>query len=164
MEFMYKITLSLFTILLFSCCLHTQTNQDYKFEEFSKEILQKQDYNFKTYSKYIKFYNEVSKTNDKFFDDYFKKIKFMSINSVNTKLTGHKIEIIDISANDTLINKYLNLKNRKIDSLKIFLVMADKQFVTAIITNKEGYIISFFSKISKKDNRHTPWFLDEKLE
>lgn len=149
--------------MLCSCCLHTQIKQNYKFEEFSKEILQKSDYNFRTYSKYIKFYNEVSETNHREFDEYFKKIKFMSINSVNTKLVGQKIEIINISANSTLINKYLNLKNRNINSLKIFLIMTGKQFVTAIIINEEDDIISFFSKISKNDSRHTPWFLDEKI-
>lgn len=132
--------------------------------DFKRDILLDENYSLTTYEKYINHYNNISYKNEKEFQDYFSNIKFLSTNQISKNIKDvNKLKFINISNNTDSINKYLSITNRNIAGYHIYLVCYNNNLLSSIIYNDKNEIISFFSKLNKKNNKIIPWFFDEPI-
>jgi len=159
---MKKIILTCF-IFLYGMC-KSQEKTEIFVRDFTENILLNNNFNFEDYSKYIRFYNEIDIENNEKREFYLSNVKFMVQHSIVDYIENKdKIRIVDITDNFIVIEEYIFFENKTKDIKRIFALFEEEAFKTAIILNSNGDIISFFSTLNKHNNKHLPWFLNEKL-
>jgi len=159
---MKKIILACFVFLYGMC--KSQEKIEVFIRDFTENILLNNNFNFEDYSKYIRFYNEIDIENNKKLELYLSNVKFMVQHSIVDYIENKdKIRIVDITNNFLVIEEYIFFEDKTKDIKRIFALFEEETFRTAIILDSNGDITSFFSALNKHNNRHLPWFLNEKL-
>jgi len=152
-------------ILLCVAISRSQENHENFIKNFTKNILLKDDFSFEDYSKYIRFYNEIDIENNEKLELYLSNVKFMVQHSIVDYIENKdKIRIVDITNNFLVIEEYIFFEDKTKDIKRIFALFEEETFKTAIILDSNGDITSFFSALNKHNNKHLPWFLNEKLK
>jgi len=157
----------IFACFLFSYSIcESQEKTEIFIENFTKNILLNNNFSFENCLKYISFYNEIDVKDNEKLEFYLSNVKFMVQHSIIDYIENKdKIRIVDITSNSIIIEKYIFFEDKtKTKNIKRILALFEEEtFKTAIILNSNGDIISFFSTLNKHNNKHSPWFLDEKL-
>ncbi|MDO4728601.1 MAG: hypothetical protein Q4B43_06315 [Bacteroidota bacterium] len=136
---------------------------DSKVEQFAKEILLGGNVTKEKYMQYIKYYNNYEIGSIEF-EEYFGMIKYY-IEAIFTEyIDGNEVCFKDVTSNlSSILEREFFLRGREADISKMIAVFKEDKFLTLIILDHKGDIISCFSGLSK-GGAYNPWYLDEEIK
>lgn len=144
--------------------LNAQSNK-YFINEFIDNIIVKEDFDFNEYSKYVHYYNNIDLNDKDNFQKYFGNVKLLTKNSVGILLKHSKgIKIKEVRNDDKNLKEYVDLKGCNFSNYKKFMIYNNDKFVTLVLLNDDNEIVSYFSKLNKKNNKHIPWLLNVNMK
>jgi len=118
-------------------------------KSFVNDILLNENYDMDLYQKYIHYYNGHLKTNNKEFEKYLTGIKLYTLHSITKEITNkNDVKIIDLTNNKDIIKKYIR-DDYILPSYSIYGVFEKEKFITHIILDDKGNIISFLTALNK---------------
>ncbi|MDO4728599.1 MAG: hypothetical protein Q4B43_06305 [Bacteroidota bacterium] len=136
---------------------------DSKVEQFAKEILLGGNVTKEKYMQYIKYYNNYEVGSPEF-EEYFEMIKYYIEIRFIQNIVEKEFHFKDVTSSLSSISKFdFSLRGREADISKMIAVFMEDEFVTLIILDHKGDIISYFSGLIKA-RTYEVWYLDEEIE
>ena len=160
-----KLKLILFVLLIQVANVYSQS--DVKFlKAFTNDIIL--DKNYAKYKDYIEYFNGYDSINEDY-EKYTKEIFKLYFAEKNIPKTNRNIKVINVTNKDSLLNEKLDLvKNVK---HSYYLIYNNNEYITHLITNENGKIISYYPEIiiikgnqNDRKIKPRPFYLTEDLK
>lgn len=136
---------------------------DKKVEQFAKDILLGENFTKESYMQHIKYYNNY-KIGSPEFEEYFEMIKYYVEIGFTQFIVEKGIHLKDVTSNlSSILEREFFLRGREADISKMIAVFMEDEFVTLIILDHKGDIISYASGLIKGRD-YQVWYLDEEVK
>ena len=156
----------LFNLSLVLCLMNIQfvkAQTDIEFlTKFSKNILSNRQFDFKDYKEYVSYFNDYNSQSDSIeIKKYFNNIKTIVDSHIGNNIINQEHLKIGRIINDSdLKSKFLL---RQGEGLKYYELKENSKLITYIVLNSKNEIVSFFCSVNKKNEKCSPFYLDEPL-